>query len=89
MEWQEPNAIYRAMHAGWSRTRIIQWAMKAGAKVDIKATLRRLKEDPTIFVVMENGEEFHGRIIQGKLDGFHRTNPYELACIGILPGLQI
>lgn len=83
------NSIYLMINDGYNRTQIIQAAIKAGEKVNIKRTIERYREDKSIYVVMEDGEEFHGYFKNNQYVGFSRINPIKQACYGMLPGLQL
>lgn len=83
MDWG-PNSIYFLLRRGFNRTQILKAARRNGEPVDLKRTIERLSEDPTIILVMDDGEEFH---FSG--NRFWRINPIKNACSGMIQNLQI
>lgn len=86
-QWHH-NSIYCAIREGWSRTRIARAAIEAGEEVDIPETVKQVKDDPMVILVLLSGEVFRGGYRDGHMR-FSRFNPLEYACIDILPGLQL
>jgi len=83
------NSVYYAIKEGWSRTRVVNAAIRAGEEVDIPETIRQTKDDPRVYLVLQSGEVFRGGYDKYGEISFSRFNPIEYACMGILPGLQL